>query len=130
MVTEDMILGTIGERIRELRRKKGFNQKELADHIGIRESTLSRYENDKRAYQWDGLIRLADALDTSVDYLLGRTSLSAPISRLVSDGQAEDGETPLLEAYCKLNTDDQNLVMERAMTLYDIRTRRKPKKLK
>ncbi|MDR2354607.1 MAG: helix-turn-helix domain-containing protein, partial [Clostridiales Family XIII bacterium] len=71
MVTEDVNLGTIGKRIRALRKRKGLSQKTLAERIGIQESTLSRYENDKRTYQWDGLMRLADALDTSVDYLLG-----------------------------------------------------------
>ncbi|MDR2355605.1 MAG: helix-turn-helix domain-containing protein [Clostridiales Family XIII bacterium] len=125
MVTEDINLGTIGKRIRALRKRKGLSQKALAEHIGIQESTLSRYENDKRTYQWDGLLRLADALDTSVDYLLGRTALSAPIKRLVSDKNAPDGETSLFEAYSNLHPDDQNLLMERALTLYDIRKRDK-----
>ncbi|MDR2355604.1 MAG: helix-turn-helix domain-containing protein [Clostridiales Family XIII bacterium] len=125
MIPGEIDLGTIGERIRALRKKKGMSQKALAARIGIQESTLSRYENDKRTYQWDGLLRLADALDTSVDYLLGRTTLSAPIGRLVSDEKAADGETSLLEAYCNLRPDDQNLLMERALTLYDLRKRDK-----
>jgi transcriptional regulator with XRE-family HTH domain len=128
MVTEDVNLGTIGEKIRALRIKKGLTQKALANRIGVQESTLSRYEHDKRSYQWDGLIRLADALDTSVDYLLGRTTVSAPISRLVSDGEASDGEPSLLEAYCSLNSDGQNLLMERALTLYEIQNKDKHRK--
>ncbi|MDR1574323.1 MAG: helix-turn-helix domain-containing protein [Clostridiales Family XIII bacterium] len=121
-------MGTLGERIRALRMKKGLSQKALAEYMGMRESTLSRYENDKRIYQWGGLIKLADALDTSVDYLLGRTAVSAAINRLVSEGRGADaGTPPFLEAYCSLNPDDQNLLMERAMTLYDIRNRDKVK---
>jgi transcriptional regulator with XRE-family HTH domain len=125
MVTEDTNLGTFGQRIRALRTKKGLSQKTLADYMGMRESTLSRYENDKRTYQWDGLVKLADALDTSVDYLLGRTTVSAAINRLVSERESAYGTPPFLEAYCSLNPDDQNLLMERAMTLYDIRNKDK-----
>jgi transcriptional regulator with XRE-family HTH domain len=124
---EDASLGTFGERIRALRIKKGLSQKALADYMGMRESTVSRYENDKRLYQWDGLVSLADALDTSVDYLLGRTNVNAPVSRLVSDGAPPGDAPPFLETYCNLHPDDQNLLMERAMTLYDIRNRDKAK---
>jgi transcriptional regulator with XRE-family HTH domain len=95
--------------------------------MGMGESTISRYENDRRAYQWDGLVKLADALNTSVDYLLGRTGVSAPISRLVSDGKPSDDAPPFLETYSLLPPDDQNLLMERALTLYDLRNRDKAK---
>jgi transcriptional regulator with XRE-family HTH domain len=123
MVMEDANLETFGERIRRLRRKKGLSQKTLANSMGMREATLSRYENDKRVYQWDGLIKLADALDTSVDYLLGRTSISASIERFMSASEFSGGGPSFLEAYSKLKPDDQNLLMERALTLYDIRSR-------
>ncbi|MDR2296269.1 MAG: helix-turn-helix domain-containing protein [Clostridiales Family XIII bacterium] len=123
MVPEDAILGTFGDRIRALRKRKGLSQKVLADSIGTRESTISRYENDRRTYQWDSLIKLADALDTSVDYLLGRTTVSVPVDRLVSDGDASDGRRPFLEAYSSLRPDAQNLLMERAMTLYEVQSK-------
>jgi transcriptional regulator with XRE-family HTH domain len=116
-------LETFGERIRELRRKKGLSQKLLADRMGMQEATLSRYENDKRVYQWDSLIKLADALDTSVDYLLGRTPISASIERLVSASEFSGKGPSFLEAYSKLRPDDQNLMMERLLTIYDIRNR-------
>ncbi|MDR2131928.1 MAG: helix-turn-helix transcriptional regulator [Clostridiales Family XIII bacterium] len=120
-------MGTFGDRIRTLRIKKGLNQKELAERIDMQESTISRYENDRRSYQWDGLVKLADALDTSVDYLLGRTNISTPIGRLVSDGKSSDGAPPFLEAYSDLPSDDQSLVMERIWTLYDLRKKEKAK---
>jgi transcriptional regulator with XRE-family HTH domain len=104
-----------------------LNQKELAEHMGVRESTLSRYENDKRTYQWDGLVKLADALDTNVDYLLGRTSVSETINRIVFEEAHADGEAPFLEAYRNLDPDDRNLLLERALTLYDVRNRDKEK---
>jgi transcriptional regulator with XRE-family HTH domain len=127
MVTEDAKLATFGERIRTLRIYRGLNQKELAAYVGIGESTLSRYENDKRAYRWDGLIKLADALDTSVDFLLGRTGVTASVNRIVSDEKPAGGDISFLDAYCDLNLDDRNLLMERAITLYDVRSKDKEK---
>ena len=118
-------MGTFGDRIRTLRKRKGMTQKALADRIGMRESTVSRYENDKRVYRWDGLVELADALDTSVDYLLGRTTVSLPVNRLVSEENASGGETSFLKAYSSLRPHDQNLLMERLMTLYEVQNRDK-----
>jgi transcriptional regulator with XRE-family HTH domain len=123
MVKEDASLETFGQRVRTLRRKKGLSQKALAEYLGMREATLSRYENDKRAYQWGALIKLADALDTSTDFLLCRTNVSAPIHRLVSENGDPGGELPFFEAYSKLRPDDQNLMMERLLTIYDIRNK-------
>jgi transcriptional regulator with XRE-family HTH domain len=114
-------LGTFGQRIRTLRVKKGLSQKVFAEMVGMRGATLSRYENDKRLYQCDTLIKIADALDTSIDYLLGRTDISASIQRLTLDADASSNEISFIEAYSKLEFDDQNLMMERLMTIYDIR---------
>jgi transcriptional regulator with XRE-family HTH domain len=120
------ILETLGERIRALILEKGFNQKTFAEYAGISESTLSRYENDKRLYQWDNLTRLADALDTNADFLLGRTTVSAPINHIVSKRNA-DIPAEFLEVYHKLDPDDRNLLMERALALRDKRNKNKAK---
>jgi transcriptional regulator with XRE-family HTH domain len=103
--------------------KKGLNQRSLAGLVDMREATLSRYENDKRLYQWDYLIKIADALDTSTDYLLGRTDISASIRRLTHDANISEKERSFFEVYDKLDSDDKNLMMERAVTIYDIRKR-------
>jgi transcriptional regulator with XRE-family HTH domain len=115
-------LGTFGERIRELRKKHGLNQKELANRIGVRAATLSRYENGKRAYHWENLVRIAEEMDTSVDYLLGRTDINVSVSRLLASNMLLRENREFFETYHKLAPQDQNLLMERAMTLYDIRS--------
>jgi transcriptional regulator with XRE-family HTH domain len=40
---------TFGERLRELRKAKGLNQKELADKVGIDFTYLSKLENGRRS---------------------------------------------------------------------------------
>lgn len=37
----------IGDKIKELRKQKGVNQKELAERIGITQNTLNNIENNK-----------------------------------------------------------------------------------
>jgi hypothetical protein len=66
-------------------------------------------------------VKLADALDTSVDYLLCRTKISAAINRLVTEDGVNGGSLPFFEAYSRLHPDDQSLMMERMLTLYDAR---------
>lgn len=55
-----------------LRRQKGLSTKELADIIGVSASAVSQWENGAKNPRKDKLEKLADALDTSVDFLLGK----------------------------------------------------------
>ena len=61
-------------RIKELRRAKKLTSKELASRVGVAESTMSLYENGKREPDFETLGRIADILDTDLDYLLGMSS--------------------------------------------------------
>ncbi|WP_071837937.1 helix-turn-helix domain-containing protein [Selenomonas ruminantium] len=63
----------IGERIRNIREDEDILQQELADAVGINVSVLSRIEKGTRQLRDDELIKIADKLNVSVDYLLGRT---------------------------------------------------------
>jgi len=62
---------SLGHRIGLIRKKKGLTQQELADKIGISRSLLSNYEIDRNRLYDEMLIRLAIALDVSLDYLVG-----------------------------------------------------------
>ncbi|MDR1247582.1 MAG: helix-turn-helix transcriptional regulator [Clostridiales Family XIII bacterium] len=116
-------MGTFGRRIRALRVKKGLSQKAFAELVGIRPATLSRYENDKRTYRGDSLIKMADVLDTSIDYLLCRTNINISTRHLTFDTNMPGDEISFFDAYSRLNFDDQNLMMERLKTIYDIRNK-------
>lgn len=61
---------TFGETIRQLRIKKDLSQKDLAAMLGICNTTLSQYEKNKRAPKFETLLKLADILGVSTDYLL------------------------------------------------------------
>ena len=60
-------------RLTNIRRSKGFTQKQVADGIGISEVGLQNYENGRRKPAFDVFIALADFYDVSLDYLVGRS---------------------------------------------------------
>lgn len=64
---------TLGQRITELLDKKGILQRELAERVGITETTMSRYINDKREPKGTVLSKIAEVLGVSSDYLAGNT---------------------------------------------------------
>ncbi|WP_414734733.1 helix-turn-helix domain-containing protein [Carnobacterium divergens] len=67
-----MIFLNIGVRITELRESKNMTQKELADKIRINKSVMNRIESGERPIRETELSLIADALEVSTDYLLGR----------------------------------------------------------
>lgn len=66
------IMDYFKDRITELLRTRGIMQKELAELIGVTESTLSRYLSGERKPDLKTLSNMATALHTTTDYLLGR----------------------------------------------------------
>lgn len=61
---------TTGRRIREIRERRGLTQDQLAKKADISKGFLSDVENDKRNIGSQGLLRIANELGASVDYLL------------------------------------------------------------
>ena len=60
---------SIGERIIELRNKKEISQGALAQILGVSRQAISKWENDQSSPDTLHLIKLADILDTEVEYL-------------------------------------------------------------
>lgn len=60
------------KRLREMRMKREFTQQKLADTLDIALRTYQCYETGTRTPNYDLLILIADTLDVSLDYLLGR----------------------------------------------------------
>jgi len=72
-----------GERLARLRRARSWNQRQLGERTGLGGATISKYERQEYLPRPEALGRLAEALGTSIDYLLtGRERKPAPDSRL------------------------------------------------
>ena len=61
------------KNLQAARKAKGLTQQDLADFLGIGRVTYARYENGDRQPDYETLLKLANYLDVSTDYLLGRT---------------------------------------------------------
>ena len=60
---------SIGERILELRKAEGISQGDLAKALEVSRQAVSKWENDLANPDVINLIRLAELLDTDVEYL-------------------------------------------------------------
>lgn len=59
------------DRLKELRLANGLSQQELAKIMGVHPMTISGYERGVRRPDFDLLDKLADKLNSDMDYLLG-----------------------------------------------------------
>ena len=66
------------KRLQEILEEKDMKQKELADLIGVTEVTISRYINGERKPRIEIVNKLAKALGTTTDYLLGISKVRNP----------------------------------------------------
>ena len=65
-----MLSVMLGDKIKKLRKSIGMTQKELAEATGIKRSTIGMVESNKQGTSNENLIRLAQVLNVTVDYLL------------------------------------------------------------
>ncbi|MBQ2661857.1 MAG: helix-turn-helix transcriptional regulator [Clostridia bacterium] len=72
-------MSVFSERLTALMKAKGFSQKEFAKRANVTESAMSYYVKGVRTPSGEVLARIARALDTTADYLLGSTdSIEVP----------------------------------------------------
>ena len=62
---------SFGENVSAARKKKGFSQDELGKMVGTIAVTIGRYERNEIKPSIDVATKIADALDVSLDFLVG-----------------------------------------------------------
>lgn len=72
----------IGKRIRALRKRKGYNQQELADIIGKSLRTVQKYESGEIEVSIAVVNQLAGVLETTPTFILGYETEIAPVRSL------------------------------------------------
>ena len=60
------------ERLIEQRKLNKLTQRQIAENLGIAQSSYIRYENGSAEPTLESLVKIAELFDVSVDYLLGR----------------------------------------------------------
>ncbi len=78
-----------GARIRSAREQAGMTRDDLAKQLNIQYSALSKYESSVREPDFETLVKIANALRVSTDYILGCTEDQMRLKRKGFDADAE-----------------------------------------
>lgn len=75
-----------GKRIKKLRNTKGFKQEEIAELVGIAQSTYARIESGKKGASIDTLVALAEVLETTLDFIvIGKEEVISTVNIMLED---------------------------------------------
>ena len=66
------ILDSICERIEDIKTERGWTTKDFAEFVDIPRTTVNSWLLKKRIPKIDLLYKMADKLDITIDYLVGR----------------------------------------------------------
>lgn len=109
---------SIGGRITELRNDKKLSQGQLADLLGVSRQAVSKWENDKTSPDTLNLIRLADVLDTEIEYLAtGKHPVYLPAPVVVNVSEKVDKvvervvEKPVIKKVVRIRYRNDPLVL-------------------
>lgn len=113
------MIETFAERLKRLRIRKGYDQKELAAIVGVVDKTVSVWERGKRTPDAATCQEIAFALDTSYEYLVGLSDdiaddrpdrLSDEEAAAVVEAEEREAEEYFLKLYRDLNPETQHMV--------------------
>ena len=101
---------TIGERIRRRREALGISQEELAHRIGYKsKSSINKIELDVQQLRQSKIKQIADALETTTDYVMGWEDDDGDTSYKETSSSPSTPE--ILTLYNSLDSEDQSLAL-------------------
>lgn len=110
-------MATTAERIKQLRKKKGISQSELAEVIGVKNNTVSTWERGTRKPDFEALNLLSDYFEVSFEYILGSSDkedarvkpTQDELDQLAVSALADDLYDNM-KKYCRLSTKSQKMI--------------------
>ncbi len=90
------------KNLKHLREESGVTQKQLADAIGVSQQSINKYENHKIEPDINTMIRISNYFNTSVDYLIGNTTIRRRIE-ITHSFDLSDRESNMLQGYRTLS---------------------------
>ena len=99
----------IGAILKRAIKERGYTQEEFADKVGIGFSSLKSYLNGGKVYNYELLIRFADVLECSFDYLLGKSNSPKREYTDVSNATGlSDESIEKLSKYARMDVESQH----------------------
>lgn len=102
----------IGDIIRELRKDKNIDQKELAKILNVAVGTISNYENEEHEPNLETLNKISDYFNVPIDYLFGKVKFKFKYSIMNKNLYNNYSVSDLLNDVLKLPPSDINLVVD------------------
>lgn len=102
------------ENLRMARKRRGKTQKEVADLLGVGQSTYKNYECGIREPNGDTIVALSDILRVSTDYLLGKPDADPPrdvIRDVAAEYHLNDAQRGILAAYLYMDKENREYLM-------------------
>lgn len=108
----EIIMKSIGKRIRDRRKELHLTQNDIKSACGISSGALSEIENGNRTPSVVIFHALANVLECSMDWLAtGESSKTENTSSSASGDVLNDVESELLKGFRQLDQDDQDELM-------------------
>ncbi len=92
--------------LKDIRKEKGLSQDELGAKVGLRKSTISKYESGETMPSSQILISLSKELHCSTDYLLNLTTFK----NQSPDSLLPDDELLLIKCYKRISKSDKRVL--------------------
>jgi transcriptional regulator with XRE-family HTH domain len=102
---------TPGARLRAARLERGLTQDALAAELGVSRSAVAQWETDRAGQIRGNLLRIAEVLGVSLEYLLHGDDKRAPAQAATGD------ELALLRLYRELSPEDRAMLLTTARRL-------------
>ena len=80
---------TFGNRLKQARENKGYNQKQFAEHLGVTPTRLNYWEKDKREPDVAIIKQIAQILDVSSDWLIGNNLINENVDITLSANEKQ-----------------------------------------
>lgn len=86
---------SFGNKLAQARRKRNLTQEQMAERLGVTRQAVSRWESDTAYPETDKIVRMAQLLEVSCDYLLqdgvdeGGKPIVSPVTRLLRQAQGK-----------------------------------------
>ena len=112
---------SLGNKLAEARRAKNLTQEQLAEKLEVTRQAVSRWESDAAYPETDKIVRMAQILEVSCDYLLQDgvdekgAPVRSPVTRLLKQAQGKrvkltfydnDDGMPVIHDWCVIQDFD------------------------
>lgn len=101
---------SIGERVHTLLEEKGRRQKELADFLGTRASTVNGWKQGNKTPSSELLLPICEFLDISIEYLLTGEQRNT-VKQISNNNDLSTDETDLLTYFRELSRSNQRSIL-------------------